>query len=53
MIYDDVPDGEDEDANEEVRTWGAAKSFDFEAKEHFDLGEDLGMMDFERRGYFT
>jgi len=48
MIYDDVPDGEDEAANEEVRTWGAAKAFDFEAKEHFTLGEDLGMMDFER-----
>jgi len=48
MIYDDVPNGVDEDANEEIRTWGAAKKFDFEAKEHFTLGEDLGMMDFER-----
>jgi len=48
MIYGDVPDGDDEDANEEVRTWGAPKAFDFEAQEHFTLGETLGMMDFER-----
>lgn len=48
MVYDDVPDGEDEDANELVRTWGAPKDFDFDAKEHYELGEALGMMDFER-----
>lgn len=48
MMYSDVPDGDDENANEEVRTWGAVKTFDFEAQEHFTLGEKLGMMDFER-----
>ena len=45
---DDVPDGEDESANAEVRRWGAAPAFDFEPREHFEIGEDLGLMDFER-----
>lgn len=48
MIYDDVPSGDSEDDNEEVRTWGKPTTFDFDPKEHFELGEDLGMMDFER-----
>ena len=48
MIYDDVPDGDDEDANEEILTWGAPKAFDFDAQEHFTIGEALGLMDFER-----
>ncbi|WP_417461928.1 serine--tRNA ligase [Kordiimonas sp.] len=48
MVYDDVPDGADENENVEVRTWGTPASFDFEPREHFDLGEALGMMDFER-----
>lgn len=45
---DDVPDGLDEDANVEVRKWGEPGQYDFEPKEHFDLGTDLGLMDFER-----
>ena len=44
---DDVPEGADEAANEEVRTWGDKPTFDFEAREHFDIGEALGLMDFE------
>jgi seryl-tRNA synthetase len=48
MVYDDVPDGASEDDNIEVRKWGTPASFDFAPKEHFDLGESLGMMDFER-----
>ncbi len=48
MVYDDVPSGDSEDDNEEVRTWGKPTTFDFDPKEHFELGEDLGMMDFER-----
>lgn len=47
-IYDDVPDGDSEDDNVEVRTWGTPSTFDFTPKEHFDLGEALGGMDFER-----
>jgi len=44
---DDVPDGEDEADNVEIRKWGEIPSFDFEPMEHFDLGEALGLMDFE------
>jgi len=44
---DDVPDGVDEAANEEIRTWGDKPTFDFEAREHFDIGEALGLMDFK------
>lgn len=47
-VYNDVPDGDDEEDNEEVRTWGTPRSFNFEPREHFDLGEALGGMDFER-----
>jgi len=44
---DDVPDGADETANKEIRTWGDKPKFDFSPKEHFDIGEALGLMDFE------
>lgn len=44
---DDVPDGADEDANREERIVGEAPRMNFDAREHFDLGEALGMMDFE------
>ena len=43
----DVPEGADETANEEIRTWGDKPGFAFPPKEHFDIGEALGMMDFE------
>ncbi len=42
----EVPDGEDETGNSEVLRWGAPRSFDFEPKEHADLGPALGL-DFE------
>ena len=44
----DVPDGTDESANEEAKRWGEPAKFDFVPKQHFELGEALGMMDFER-----
>ncbi|CAJ0859681.1 seryl-tRNA synthetase [freshwater sediment metagenome] len=44
---DSVPDGKDEHDNVEVVVWGAPRNFDFTPKEHFDLGEGLGLMDFE------
>ena len=47
LPHDDVPEGADEESNELVRTVGEAPSFDFEPKEHFDIGEALGLMDFE------
>lgn len=42
-----VPAGSSEDDNVEVRKWGEPKQFDFEAKDHVDLGEASGMIDFE------
>ena len=44
---EDVPQGADENDNVEVKKWGTPKSFDFEVKDHVDLGEGLGFMDFE------
>ena len=44
---DEVPEGQDEDGNVEQARWGEPKSYGFEVKDHADLGEALGMMDFE------
>ncbi len=44
---DDVPVGKDEHANVEVSKWGVPKSFSFTPKQHYELGESLGLMDFE------
>ncbi len=48
-----VPAGEDESANEEVSRWGEPPSFDFEPKAHWDLGPELGLIDFERAAKVT
>ena len=45
--FADVPEGPDEDSNVELHTWGTPREFEFEPKAHDDLGEALGMMDFE------
>lgn len=42
-----VPEGKDEDANQEVRRWGETRSFDFQPRDHVELGETLGLLDFE------
>ena len=44
----DVPVGPDETANKEIRRWGEPREFDFEPKDHVDLGETLGILDLER-----
>lgn len=44
----DVPIGPDESANKEIRRWGEPREFDFEPKDHVDLGETLGILDLER-----
>lgn len=44
---DDVPAGVTEDDNVELRTWGTKPAFDFAPRDHVDLGESLGLMDFE------
>ncbi|MGH6854023.1 MAG: serine--tRNA ligase [Aestuariivirga sp.] len=47
LPLDEVPDGTDERSNIEVRRWGRTPEFAFEARQHFDIGEWLGLMDFE------
>ncbi len=44
----DVPEGVDEGDNIEIRTWGKKPEIDGKAKQHFELGEALALMDFER-----
>ena len=48
-----VPDGNSEDYNEEVKVWGSVPSFDFEVKDHVDLGESIGGLDFETGAKIT
>ncbi len=43
-----VPYGQSDDDNVVIRTWGALPEFDFQPKPHFELGERLGLFDFER-----
>ncbi|NBC19551.1 MAG: serine--tRNA ligase, partial [Alphaproteobacteria bacterium] len=47
LPLEDVPDGADEEANVEDTRWGEPRDFGFAPKHHADLGEALGMMDFE------
>jgi len=47
LPLDDVPDGQDEHDNVEYRVWGAKRDYGFAPKQHFELGEALGQMDFE------
>ena len=46
LPLDDVPLGKDEKDNKEVRKVGAPPKFDFKPKQHFEIGEALGLMDF-------
>jgi seryl-tRNA synthetase len=46
--HESVPVGKDEAANQEIRRWGTAPKFDFEPKDHVDLGTSLGILDLER-----
>ncbi|MDO4449969.1 MAG: serine--tRNA ligase [Moraxella sp.] len=48
-----VPVGEDEADNVEVRKWGVPRTFEFDIKDHTDLGEDLGLLDFEMASKLT
>lgn len=47
LPHESVPDGTSEDDNVEVRRWGTPREFDFEVRNHADLGEALGQLDFE------
>lgn len=50
---DGLPVGMDEADNVEVRKWGEPRQFDFEIKDHTDIGEGLGMLDFEMAAKLT
>ena len=48
-----VPQGDTDDDNVEIRKWGEPTKFDFEPKAHWDIGEDLNILDFEKAGKVT
>lgn len=50
---DSVPVGSDETDNVEVRRWGVPREFDFAIKDHTDIGENLGQLDFELAAKLT
>ena len=50
ILQKDIPVG-DESHNKVVETWGKPTQFNFEPKPHYELGENLGMMDFEQASY--
>jgi|TARA_B110000879_G_scaffold88298_1_gene121442 seryl-tRNA synthetase len=50
---DDVPAGDDENANKEVLSWGTPKKFDFEVRDHVDIGTELGGLDFDLASKLT
>ena len=47
MLHDDVPSGSDESDNTEVLIWGDVPQFDFEPRDHVDLGSANGLLDFD------
>ena len=47
LPHESVPIGKDESQNVEVRKWGTPKQFDFTVKDHVEIGEKLGMMDYD------
>jgi seryl-tRNA synthetase len=48
LPFDDVPVGRSESDNVEIKTWGEMSIFDFEPKPHWEIGEQLGILDLER-----
>jgi len=48
LPHDSVPVGKSPEDNVEVRRWGTVRRFDFEPRPHWELGETLGILDFER-----
>jgi len=51
--HQSVPVGTNEEDNEEIRKWGEPRKFNFEDKAHWDIGEELDILDFERGGKVT
>lgn len=48
LPHDSVPEGKNEEANIEIRSWGKKPSFDFKPKNHLELGQSLELFDFQR-----
>ena len=48
-----VPEGDTDDDNVEIRKWGEPTKFDFEPKPHWEIGENLDILDFEKAGKVT
>lgn len=48
-----VPEGDDEESNVEVLTWGEPKVFDFQARDHVDVGAQVGGLDFDLASKIT
>jgi len=48
LCHDSVPVGMDDTENEEIRKWGKIPEFGFDPKPHWEIGENLGILDFER-----
>ena len=53
LPHTSVPQGKDSSDNVEVRRWGEIPKFDFEPKAHWDLGEELGILDFKNGAKIT
>ncbi len=51
--HPDVPRGETDNDNLELRKWGEPRNFDFDIKAHWDIGANLGILDFETAGKVT
>ncbi len=50
MLHESVPEGRDESGNVEVRRWGEPRKLDFKPKDHVEIGEKLGQIDFAAAG---
>ena len=53
IVHDSVPVGKDEKENQEIRKWGNPPAFQFPPKPHWDIGEGLGILDFDRAARVT
>jgi seryl-tRNA synthetase len=53
LLHDSVPVGKDEKENKELRRWGTQPSLDFPTRAHWEIGEKLGILDFERASRVT
>jgi seryl-tRNA synthetase len=53
LPHETVPDGKDESDNVEIRRWGEPRSFDFEIKDHVEIGANLNQLDFEAASKLT